>query len=757
MNTVIESTLLVWLLGYTLHSTLLLGLAWLLDAGGFLKRSASRALAWKGVAFGALLTASVQTFAPGVSLTEMPRAVSAVMPSTTTARDTATTHKQAPTFAQPAPETVPLPAVRSASIPAASISNVESGTGTAGWILIAWLLTATLLMLRLANTMRHALRAMSMRKHITDGPMHDSLVRLHERANTDARRKTALPKLSFVTDLNGPLTLPSGEICLPHWSVELAAAQRDAMLAHELAHVIQRDAQWQLLLTVLGTVFFFQPLNRIARNRVAACAELSADNLAVELTGSGRPLAEVLAACAERFAPHDDHAMLFTAAMAQRRSPLLERVERALGGLNMNDHKPSRTAFALSATAIVSALLLLPTMAEQPNAAEREKISIRGDSDKNELRYEITKDGQSLRIEVDGDVRFAADEKDIESLSRNGRFAIVDKRGGETHELVVTQRNGQLLRSFRLNGADAPYDNRAREWLATVIPVVLRNTALDAERRVKRMLDDGGVEPVIKEIATIDSSFAKARYVSILLDNAGLTNEQARSLLDALKNLTTDFEMRNAFAKIATIPQLDAPTQALLLRRAMGIRSDFETAELLRQITPGLANDEAVLSAWRERVERIGSDFEMRRVLSDVFQGERMSPGWQSAALKIAAEHIGSDFELRSLLEKAAPAVGRHADLFPAYVAALKTIGSDFEAREALRAVVRAARLDTENYSALLDAVRSIGSDFERSQALQAIARDMPREAALVEKYRGIAGTLSAHERSVAERALDRG
>ena len=98
------------------------------------------------------------------------------------------------------------------------------------------------------------------------------------------------------------------EICLPERVVShLSEKDQETILAHELAHLIRRDPMWLALLRGLEAVFFFQPLNRVARKRLVEIAEYRCDDWAALRTGRrvdlARCLTEVASWLAERPAP----------------------------------------------------------------------------------------------------------------------------------------------------------------------------------------------------------------------------------------------------------------------------------------------------------------------------------------------------------------------------------------------------------------------------------------------------------------------
>ncbi|MEQ8786606.1 MAG: M56 family metallopeptidase [Pirellulaceae bacterium] len=112
------------------------------------------------------------------------------------------------------------------------------------------------------------------------GPARDSLDRLRRRANV--RRRVRLRRCPHALD---PVAYG-----LIRWTIVLpadAAARLDqrrleALLAHELAHLVRGDVAWLWIGQFLCTSLAWQPLNFLARRRWQAAAEYQCDDWAVE-------------------------------------------------------------------------------------------------------------------------------------------------------------------------------------------------------------------------------------------------------------------------------------------------------------------------------------------------------------------------------------------------------------------------------------------------------------------------------------------
>jgi len=157
---------------------------------------------------------------------------------------------------------------------------------------------------------------------------------------------------------------------------ELDPDERRAMLAHELAHARRRDPLWISAARVVEGLFFFQPLNRLARLRLQDEAEFLADRWAL---GRGvEPLS--LASCLTEVAGWvvSNRRALPVPSMAARGARLTRRVERLLE--ERRAPLPLRTApwsIAFLALALASASAAVPgraARAPRPSSPELSEL-----------------------------------------------------------------------------------------------------------------------------------------------------------------------------------------------------------------------------------------------------------------------------------------------------------------------------------------------------------------------------------------------
>jgi hypothetical protein len=193
-----------------------------------------------------------------------------------------------------------------------------------------------------ARRLRAKLRA---RRDVIEDPVLESFFALCQKAELGEKKRL---RLSASPHLRSPLALWSREIVLPERALErLTPQQQEGMVAHELAHLIRRDPYWSVLTAVVEALFFFQPLNHLARRKIRDVAEFQCDDWAARVTGTGVHLAKCLAEVAA-WLEDGETTSAVAVSMADDGSPIVRRITRLLHGKRARSRESgSHTAFAL--------------------------------------------------------------------------------------------------------------------------------------------------------------------------------------------------------------------------------------------------------------------------------------------------------------------------------------------------------------------------------------------------------------------------
>src|SRR6266480_3743323 len=224
MSTPLASSLIAWLLTYLIHSTALLGLAWLVTRRGRLEPAASDLL-WKVALLASLVTGTIQS---RLALST-PAAVTLPV---------AAPPQAAPLNQPPAPAgDAGNPGVRS---PVREVTAASSRAPALSLVVV--LLWATI---ALGSSLQYVARRLILvgrltdRRTVSDGPLAATLAELQRTAGY--RRRV---HLTMARTISSPVALGLSEICVPELALDLGSEQQRSMLAHELAHLARRDSLW---------------------------------------------------------------------------------------------------------------------------------------------------------------------------------------------------------------------------------------------------------------------------------------------------------------------------------------------------------------------------------------------------------------------------------------------------------------------------------------------------------------------------------
>ena len=370
-----RADLSAWLLTYAVHSTVLIGVVWLLVRRGLIRSHHLQDTFWKAALVGGILTATAQTalgIRPQGSLAiraATPELAAPGIPAANAAE------RAAPTPADPGPAAKALAAPegpvvlrqRPAAVSGPEAVAVTPAIPAGDAMLYVWLILGGVCLLQLMIARVRLSMRIGPREPLNGSPLDAHVAVLCRAAGV--RRPI---RLTAAEGLASPIALGRSEICIPRAVLtDLDPAQQRSVLAHELAHLTRLDPLWLTAACIIERAFFFQPLNRLARRRMQETAEYLCDDWAVGTTGSGLTMAKSLVKVAEwmQVAPLP----LPLSGMAETPSQLVARVKRLVDNrepLQARRRWQLPAAFAVVGVTAVMVPGVRPDAAQSPGAQQ---------------------------------------------------------------------------------------------------------------------------------------------------------------------------------------------------------------------------------------------------------------------------------------------------------------------------------------------------------------------------------------------------
>lgn len=417
----------------------------------------------------------------------------------------------------------------------------------------------------------------------------------------------------------------------------------------------------------------------------------------------------------------------------------MPRSERpAIGAKPVRGAAPLRGAEALRTSArepaSAEALPSGPMSASTPSSTPQERIcafrrdrgshfSTHVDIDDDEVQIRWETDDCRVKIDIEGPVVFSADDRGIVSLAPDGLFEIEERIGRVTRRARIEGRSdGGLERRYWDDGDEIAWGPEADRWLAGLLPQVFRHSTINADARVRRMLDDGGPERVFDEVEQIRSDHVARTYLQIMMEATELDEDGYRRVIQA----------------------------------AAAIDSDHSSAELMMSVIDRAGLRPAFQDPLLAASERLDSDHQRSRVLRALLESP-LSASQLDAVLR-SASSMDSDHRLGDLLSLIARA-GRLDDAGRvSFLQALGSIESDHQQARVIHAFLDSGTLTDDELATVLAMSDDIDSDHQRAEVLQRVARDYPLTGAQVTAYLQSAARIgSDHQKaSTAEAIIER-
>lgn len=337
---------------------------------------------------------------------------------------------------------------------------------------------------------------------------------------------------------------------------------------------------------------------------------------------------------------------------------------------------------------ILCALLALPlfSSAQSESSSTSNTHIVEGDDKRH--KFVLNRNGTNFSVEYEGYVTVADDDRDVVAISAGGYLKVSKSAFGSKRRIQIeSDRSGNLIKKYFVGWSQKDYEPEGREWLAEVLPEVIRSSTLGAEDRVDRIYTQGGMTAFAQEVRLLEGDYVQAAYLKLVLCKPLKENE------------------------------IDQVVQLM----GTEIKSDHYLAELLSDNFPMFLKNAGRVASFRQALGKIDSDHYANEVFQKINRSSEVSDELLVDLLG-AAEHIQSDHYLSSVMID----VLRYRDLNSTGLDRLlqvsEGIQSDHYLSEVLKDAMQENNLNSEAFRQLTEALRSVESDHYSCEVVKAMS-----------------------------------
>jgi len=444
------------------------------------------------------------------------------------------------------------------------------------------------------------------------------------------------------------------------------------------------------------------------------------------------------------------------------------------------------TGTSSSAASTLSALIESPQPGAlcTPASGKRSSSNMRSDDGRSpeSRRWQVRWRDDNCTIELDsrGTFTLSPNADDVTAISARGYIDLSQQpRGGVERRVRIEPGDGNALeRTYWVDGKRSEWNAEAARWFAQALIMLDRRTAFAVDSRLPMLLQRGGVDAVLAEVAEMPTTYPQRVYYTKLFERQVLTTAELAKVLETasktfdsgyeraelllsvakqknfadplplayaqmVKSIDSDYERRRALSALLTRSDLAPAVVRTMLEASEGMESDYELAELLIGIASRYSVDDASRPYYIRAISSIDSDYEQRRVLSAIVAGERVGTGVTEELITTAGRTM-KGYELAEFLIAVATKGSLDQSGSAAFFTATRNLGSDYERRRVLEVLLKRGQLTPSVVEGILSTASSITSDYECAELLIAVSRTFTIDEKLRPAYDRAAQTIES-------------
>ncbi len=330
----------------------------------------------------------------------------------------------------------------------------------------------------------------------------------------------------------------------------------------------------------------------------------------------------------------------------------------------------------------ILSLLLLAFMVYQPanvlaqrGTSKGKTLSITDKHGKSTIHF--SDNGKDFQIEYEGDITVSNDDTDITSITDGGYLEIEKKSFGSRRRIVIeADRNGNLTKRYYVGRSEKDFNPEGKQWLAEILPEIVRSTRIAAESRVKRFYERGGSRAVLNEIGEITADYVKTTYFKLLLDYNLSASELNSVIKTAGQEIKSDHYLAgilesNQKAFLANQQSTDAYIEA-----TKTLKSDHYVTRVLKKVIKDKNITDSQMESLMEISKSIESDHYVTQILTEIMDSRQLNSRNIAKVISLSKD-IKSDHYKTRVLKKAINEKGLSKNAYDAIFGTLKDVKSD--------------------------------------------------------------------------------
>ena len=335
-------------------------------------------------------------------------------------------------------------------------------------------------------------------------------------------------------------------------------------------------------------------------------------------------------------------------------------------------------------------------------------ISVNSDTGKNKIS--IRNITSNFKVKYEGEITLSDDDKDIRDISSGGYIEIRKSSFGRSRKVVIEKEGNTLIRKFYIGWSEKEYYPEGKNWLADILPEILRSTKVGAKSRVNRFFNAGGANEVLSEIKKMDSDYVQSVYFKLLLKKDLTTKETIKTLEIVGNTINSDHYLSNILRKNQQLFLKSPETLDAYITAAKNVNSDYYLNQIVKAVISNKNISDTQLARLLNISSDINSDYYLSDILKEVMDKRELNKQNILVVMKLS-KNINSDHYKSNILIKALRSKNLSKGAYDSFLISLKDISSDHYITEVIKEWLN-NKLDEDSLNQVLESIKTnISSD----------------------------------------------
>lgn len=383
------------------------------------------------------------------------------------------------------------------------------------------------------------------------------------------------------------------------------------------------------------------------------------------------------------------------------------------------------------------------------SGGQSRSIVTRGSGESQTIVAKLGDGNSTFELQSQGAITLSENEQDVVDIQPHGYLRFSDDDGTTVRKMDWERaENGDLKRSYSVDGSSADLDAEGEAWLAQSFDRMLHETPIGAVSRANRLLKEGGPDALLAEIGKLKNDNLQETYLRVLASAEGI---QSGTMVQAVKLVATQISspsaQEDALIELSSHFRDDADISLALIDAATNIKSPSHQEDVLVALSKNRELTSAVTIAAIRAAGEIDSPSHQVDVLTAILSKATPDTDIQTAYIEVADTVSSPSHQEDVFLALIESGISDPA-VFKRVAAAAAKIRSVSSQEDVMVKLIRAAPADDDVLIACLDVVPNIKSSSHQEDVMkEVLKRDNLSEPVLRRAAQVVKKISSSHSR----------